>query len=157
MSNALKDKKLHISSKRIILLFVGIFFVFEAIFYISFQFQNGFHFFPFEISFYLYTPILLVLSVIFCYFSITRTYYLIDKDKITHYRNGKVFEYHFRDIVFIDEKWSSKHKTMLFFMNDGRAKYLAFDKEGIIYQYALEYSHLLSEEEFAERFPNVKL
>lgn len=148
------EEKLKLPSLKIILIFVALFFVFEVIFYISIQHEN---FWPLETSFYYYTPILLVLSVVFCIISITQTYYKLDKHKITHVKMGKTNEYYFKDILYIDEEWSTKHKTLLFYLNNGRQRFLTFDKEGLIYEYALEYSHLISREEFHMRFPNVKL
>ena len=70
---------------------------------------------------------------------------------------GKAFQYYFSEIIYVDEKWSEKHKTVLFYQKDGRSRFLAFDKNGEIYQAILERSPLLSREEFIQRFPNVKL
>lgn len=150
----MKEEKLRISSKRIIIIFIVLFLVFEAIFYFSFQHDN---FWPLEISFYFYTPLLALSSAFFCYISITKTYYVVDKQFVHHYKMGKEFRYRWSDIIYIDEEWSKKHKMLLFYENDGRAKYLAFDKKGVIWEYALKYSHLISREEFLERFSKVKL
>ncbi len=149
-----QTERLNISKKRIILLFIAFFIVLEIVFY--FSFQQG-QFFPFDTSFYIYTPILLGLTIFLIVVSITQTYYVLDKTKIVHVKMGKTFEYFYKDIIFIDEKWSRKHKMLLFYKNNGHGYYLAFDKEGLILEYALTYSHLISEEEFAMRFPNVKL
>ena len=70
---------------------------------------------------------------------------------------GKEYMYRWADMIYIDEEWSKKHKMLLFYMEDGKARYLAFDKQGIIFEYALKYSHLISYEEFLARFPKVKL
>ena len=156
MSNKHANEKLKLNPWRIILLFVGIFFVFEGIFFFSFQGVNG-HLWPFDTSFYFYTPLLFGMSVLFCVLSITQTYYIVDKDAITHVKMGKTFRYRFSDILYIDEEWSEKHKTLLFYMADGKDRYLAFDKDKVIYEYALQYSHLMTREEYHERFPNVKL
>lgn len=156
MSKKVSNEKLKLNPIRIILLFIGVFFVFEAIFYFTFQGVNG-HLWPFDSSFYFYTPALVGISILFCVLSITQTYYQVDRTAITHVKMGKVFKYNFSDIIYINEVWSEKHKTLLFYMRDGKDRYLAFDKEGVIYEYALEYSHLISEEEFRERFPKAKL
>lgn len=154
MSEEKKKEKLKISSKRIIIIFVVMFLIFEAIFYVSFQYKQ---FWPLETSFYIYTPCVAVLSIVFCWLSITQTYYEVDKGKIRHVKMGKVYEYKFSDIIFIDQPWSEKHKMLLFYQKDGRARYLAFDKNKVIYEYALNYSHLISEEEFIERFQKPNL
>lgn len=148
------DDKLRVSIPRMILIFSILFLVMTAIFYISFQHER---FWPFEMSFYIYTPILFVTSTIFCYMAITSTYYKVDKHKLTHSKMGQIKEYYWKDILYIDEEWSKKHKMLLFYMADGKDRYLAFDKKGIIFEYALNYSRLLSKEEFLARFPKAKL
>ena len=154
MSNKNGPMKLKISNYRIVFIFIILFVVFEAIFYVSFQFEN---FWPLETSFYIYTPALLFSSAFFCYISITKTYYIVDKSHIIHSKMGKDYEYRWADIIYIDQEWSKKHKMLLFYLNDGRGRYLAFDKQGIIWEYALKYSHLISYDEFVARFPKVKL
>ncbi len=154
MSKNLEPEKLKISSKRIIIIFIVLFLIMEAIFYFSFQSQS---FWPLEMSFYFYTPALALSSIIFCYISITKTYYTIDRIKISHFKMGNEFQYRWCDMIYIDEEWSTKHKMLLFYMEDGKGRYLAFDKKGIIFEYALKYSHQMSREEFKSRFPKVKL
>lgn len=154
MAKADENKKLRIGSFRIIIIFIGLFIVMEAIFYISFQSQQ---FWPLETSFYIYTPVLLVLSIVFCYISLHSTYYMIDKHKLTHSKMGQIKEYYWKDIVFVDEEWTKKHKMMLFFTNDGLERYLMLDKQGLIFEYALKYGRLMSREEFIKRFPKAKL
>lgn len=149
-----KENRLYLSAKRIITIFIVMFVIFEAIFYFSFQ---GKDFYPFHFSFYIYTPFLIFLSVLFCYMSIKQTYYVIEKKRIIHVKMGKAFQYYFSEIIYVDEKWSEKHKTVLFYQKDGHSRFLAFDKNGEIYQTILERSPLLSREEFQQRFPNVKL
>lgn len=152
------NKKLnHLTPRpiRIIIVFVVAFLVFEAIFYFTMQdFNKGF--FPFDMSFYIYTPAILVVSVVFCVLSITQTYYEIEKDKIVHHKMGKVTEIKYKDILYVDEEWSKKHKMVLMYLNDGRDHYLAFDKDEIIYNTVLEKANLMTWEEYKIRFPNAK-
>jgi hypothetical protein len=70
---------------------------------------------------------------------------------------GQTKEYYWKDILYVDEEWSKKHKMLLFYMADGKERFLAFDKEGLIFEYALNYGRLLSYEEFRARFPKTKL
>jgi hypothetical protein len=107
--------------------------------------------------FYVYTPILLAVTIFFYVLSLTQTFYYVDKKKITHHKMNKIFEYYFSDMTYIDEKWSKKHRTLLFYDKSGRRKFLTFDREGIIFQHALENARPLSREDFAIRFPNVRL
>ena len=154
MSKEVENKKLRVSAPRIILIFAILFLVMTLIFYISFQHDA---FWPLETSFFIYTPILFAVSAFFCFLSINATYYEIDKHKLTHTKMGKTKEYYWKEIIYIDEEWSLKHKMMLFYMADGKERFLAFDKDGLIFEYALNYGRLLSKEEFLARFPKAKL
>ncbi len=69
---------------------------------------------------------------------------------------GKVTEYFWTDIIYIDEEFSEKHKMMLFYTKDGKDHYLLFDKQRVIYETALAKVHQLTPEEFKRRFPHIK-
>ena len=149
-----ENRKLRVSALRISIIFAILFLVMDAIFYFSFQ---RLVFWPLDVSFFVYTPILFIVSLFFCIFTIKSTYYVIDTKKLIHSKMGVEKEYYWKDILYIDEEWSRKHKMLLFYMADGKDRYLAFDKEGLIFEYALNYSRLISQEEFLARFPKVKL
>lgn len=159
MSKKVENKKLKINPKRIILIFVALFFVFEAIFYFTLQPWYLGDWYPFDkLPFYLYTTGVGALSVIFCIVSITQTYYIVDKSCIIHNKMGHEYRYRFSEMLYIDEEWSKKHKMLLFYLADGKSKFLAFDRDGIIFDYALTYAvHRMSREEFQSRYPNVRL
>ena len=149
-----ENKKLRVSTLRISIIFAVLFLVMDLIFYLSFQ---RLVFWPPDTSFYIYTPILLIVSVFFGILTIKSTYYIIDTKKLIHSKMGVEKEYYWKDILYIDEEWSRKHKMLLFYMADGKDRYLAFDKEGLIFEYALNYARLISQEEFLARFPKAKL
>ena len=149
-------KKLRINSWRIIKIFLVTYLIFELIFYVSFQGANG-KFWPFDNSFYYYTPILFVASAIFCYMSLTQTYYEIQGPVFIHSKMGKVVEYTFSNIIYIDEEFSIKKKMMRFFTRDGKEHLLVFDKNAVIYTTALKKCPLISKEEFERRFLNKKM
>lgn len=151
-----QDKIYRLPIKRFALIFSGLFVAFEIIFYLTFQGVNGV-FFPFDLSFYIYTPILLGTSIMFCVMSVTQVYYKLDSHKLTHVKRGKVYQYFYCDILYVDEQWSLKHKMLLFYDKNGKAHYLSFDKEGAIYNKVLDKAPLMTREEFQIRFPNVKL
>lgn len=95
----------------------------------------------------------LVLSVAFLIIALTKNYYVIEKDGIRHYNFRAVYFYAFGRIIYIDEAYSEKNKTVRFYMEDGTAKYLTFDRDGKIYKAMKEKSSsLLGEEEFRSRF-----
>ena len=74
---------------RIVKIYAIGFLIFEAIFFATFQGAVSQDFWPLDKSFYFYTPLLLVATAIFCYMSITQTYYEIDGTKLIHYKMGK--------------------------------------------------------------------
>ena len=148
--------KLKINPWRIIKIFIVAYLIFEVIFYISFQGANG-KFWPFDKTFYFYTPILFVATGIFCWMSITQTYYEIQGPVFIHSKMGKVIEYTFSNIIYIDEEFSVQKRMMRFFTRDGKEHLLVFDKCGVIYTTALKKCPLISKEEFQRRFPNKKM
>ena len=150
------NKKLRVNPWRIIKIFAITFLVFEAIFFFSFQsFQESF--FKLDNSFYYYTPALFIATAIFCYISLTQTYYEINGPIFIHSKMGKITEYTFSNIIYIDEEFSEQKKMMRFFTRDAREHLLIFDKEAVVYQTALQKCPLISKEEFQRRFPNVKM
>lgn len=157
MSRKNKDLIVRLSNKKLILLYIGTFVVFEAIFFLSFTLgsilENG----KLDVPFYVYTPLLVVMSVILCVLSIRNTYYILNNSRVIHVRLGKEVSYEWSHIVYIDQEWSEKHKTLDFFLESGKECYLAFDKEGKLYEYALRNCRLLEQEEFAARYTKYKL
>ena len=141
------NKKLTVNPWRIIKIFAIAFLVFEVIFYASFQGANG-AFWPLDNSFYYYTPILFVASGIFCYISLTQTYYEINGPVFIHSKMGKIVEYTFNNIIYIDEEFSEKKKMMKFYTKEGKEHLLIFDKKEVLYQTALKKCALISKEEF---------
>jgi hypothetical protein len=148
--------KLKVSPWRILKIFGIAFLVFEAIFYVSFQGVKG-TFFPPDASFYYYTPALIAASIIFGAISLTQTYYEINGAVFVHSKMGKVVEYSFNNIIYIDEEFSEKKKMMRFFTKEGKEHLLVFDKNGELYKTALEKCPLISKEEFCRRFHNIKM
>ena len=148
--------KLRVNPWRIIGIFAIAFLIFEAIFYVSFQGVNG-KLWPLDKSFYFYTPALIVASIIFCVLSLTQTYYEIQGAIFIHSKMGKVVEYNFSNIVYIDQEFSEKKKMFRFFTRDGQEHLLVFDKNAVLYQTALRKCTLISKEEFERRFPNKKM
>ena len=148
--------KLRVNPWRILAIFGVAFLVFELIFYVSFQGVNG-AFWPLDKSFYFYTPALLVATGLFAYLSLTQTYYEIKGATFVHSKMGKIVEYSFNNIIYIDEEFSTKKKMMRFFTKDGQEHLLVFDKNAVLYETALNKCPLISEEEFKRRFPNKKM
>ncbi|MCQ3034836.1 MAG: hypothetical protein MJ248_01225 [Bacilli bacterium] len=157
MSNKAGNKKLYLSKGKIIISFVIAFVSLELLFYLTIQFSETGAWFPFGTSFYIYTPLLVILSIIFGILSVTKVYYEVDKNCIVHHKMNKEIEYSFKNITYIDEEWSRKNKQLRFFDKNGKDHYLVFDKEGIIFDMALKYASPLSRDDFRRRFPKAKL
>lgn len=149
--------KLKLNPGRIVAIFAILFVVFEVIFYLSIQGGMSGKLWPLDKSFYFYTPALLAASFIFGYLSLAQTYYEVDNKKLTHYKMGKITEYSWANIVYIDEEFSEKKKTLLFYTKDGKEHVLWFDKEGIIFKTALEKCTLVDKEEFQRRYTNKRM
>ena len=157
MSQKNKDEIARLSNTKLILLYAGTFLVFEAIFFFSFTFTGLLEYHLLDVPFFMYTPILLVMTVVLCILSIKNTYYILNDARVIHVRLGKEVSYEWSHIVYINEEWSKKHKTLNFFLESGKECYLAFDKEGKLYEYALRNCRLLEQEEFARRYTKYKL
>lgn len=157
MSRKNKDLIVHLSNKKLILLYIGTFLVFEAIFFISFTLTPVVETGKLDTPFFVYTPLLVVMTIILLILSIKNTYYVLNNSRVIHVRLGKEVSYDWSHIVYIDQEWSEKHKTLDFFLESGKECYLAFDKEGKLYEYALRNCKLLDQEEFALRYTKNKL
>ncbi|MCR5506178.1 MAG: hypothetical protein K6F07_04200 [Bacilli bacterium] len=95
--------------------------------------------------------LLLVLTPRMIYYEVNKKYVIVSK-------YGKKAIYYYTDVVYIDERLSEKRKTVHFYTNKGHARYIAFDQKGILYKTMLSHcKNRLSEEEFHQSYPNVKL
>ena len=150
--------KLKVNPWRIVLVFILSYIALEIIFYLSLTPWYTLDFNPFnKVPFYIYTPALIVVTIVFMVLSIKNTYYEIDGTKLCHYKMGHCDEYPYANIVYIDEEWSKKHKMLHFYMKSGKSHTLAFDKEGLIFKFAVEKSNQMSREEFRAKYPNAKM
>ncbi|MFA5481630.1 MAG: hypothetical protein WC282_04550 [Bacilli bacterium] len=156
----MKSGKLKIAPFRLTMMFIGIYLLLQILFMSTLDFLDM-STWPPKIDnlllFAIYTPVLIALTIIFYVISLTQTFYYVDKKKITHHKMNKIYEFYFSDMVYIDEKWSAKHRMLLFYDKAGRSKFLTFDRDGIIFKAALENAKTMSREDFHIRFPNVRL
>ena len=157
MSRKGKDLIVRLSNKKLILLYIGTFLVFEAIFFLSFTITGVVNGLGLDLPFYIYTPLLVVMSVVLCILSIKNTYYILNDVRVIHVRLGKEVSYEWSHIVYIDQEWSEKHKTLDFFLESGKECFLSFDKEGQLYEYALRNCRLMDLEDFQIRYTKNKL
>ena len=157
MSQKNKDVVARISNLKLILLYAGTFVVFEAIFFFSFTFSHVLSGEGIDVAFLMYTPVLLVMTIVLCVLSIKNTYYILNNSRVIHVRLGKEVIYEWSHIIYINEEWSQKHKTLNFFLENGKECFLSFDKDGLLWEYAIRNCRLLEEEEFRIRHSKNKL
>lgn len=157
MAKEKNNKKLKVAPWRIVKIFLISFLIFEIIFFLSFQGAKNNSLWPLDSSFYYYTTALLLASALFCYISLTQTFYEIQGPIFIHSKMGKITEYTFKNIVYLDEKFSLSKKMLRFFTYDGTEHLLVFDKKGVLFDTIREKSPLLTKEEFLRRFPNIKM
>ena len=147
--------KVRIAATKILVMWLIIFVVFAGlIFLFSFNlFLKEWDFKqPLIIS--LYSLVMVVILVV----SLITQYYEINKRDITEAKFGKKYTYFYSDIIYIDEAQSVKSKTLCFVTKQGHVKYLTFDKEGKIYEAAMNRcKSLISREELERRFPGIKI
>lgn len=100
-----------------------------------------------------------IVSTIFFYvLTIFQNYYILEKKYVLVHRFKREMFYYFSDVIYIDEKYSKKHKMILFVTNRGDIRYLTFDRKGILYETMLDKcTNLIDKESVKIRFPNIKL
>ena len=91
-------------------------------------------------------------------FSLNTQYYEINKRDLTECKFGKKYVYFYSDIIYIDVEGSKKSKILSFVTKYGHVKYLTFDKEGKIFEAAMnKCKNLISLEEVRGKFPGIKI
>lgn len=114
--------------------------------------------FPPTLSHYVIMGAWLISTVIFIILSLKNNYYIIEKYRLVYHRLNKDMFYEYKSILYVDEVWSKKNKTLLFYTDLGHARYLPFDRDGMIYEKVMQRAkNLLSKEEYQARFPKVKM
>jgi hypothetical protein len=85
---------------------------------------------PLEVQDYIIFISITLLAIVLLIFAIKSTFYTIINNAIIQHRFGKTNYYDFSRIIYIDEPYSIKHKTLTLVMDDGKFIFLTFDEEG---------------------------
>ena len=102
--------------------------------------------------------IFVFISILMLVLSLTRNYYVIERQYLVVVRATKEVHYFYNNVVYIDKTQTEKKRVLSFCTDKGVTRYLPFDKKGKIYNtFLLKCKNLLSEEEFKAKYPNVKL
>ena len=79
-------------------------------------------------------------------------------ESFIHHKWTKEVKYSFQDILYVDEEYTEKHETLLFYTSKGHPIYLVLDKDEKILKAVLAKSkNLISKQEYHNKFPNVTL
>ena len=98
------------------------------------------------------------LSIALFVITLTTSYYEVYRKYVVVHRGWKKLTYYYADVVYIDEAKSEKKKNIHFYTRFGHARYLLFDKKGILYKTMIaNCKNRIGDEEFKEKYPNVKL
>lgn len=147
--------KLYPAKKNIILAMIGATgFVGVLVFLIFFEI---FITWPWDYRQPLIIAVWLISGIIFTFFSLKGTHYLVTKKYIQVTRGRKEYIYYYSEIIYIDEEYSKRKRCICFVTNKGHVRYLNFDKEGIIYDTMINNAkNLISKDEVKEKFPKIK-
>lgn len=113
--------------------------------------------FPPTSAHYIIISIWTLTTIVYTFIGVKTNYYIIEKNGILHHRFNKEFIHNYSDIVYIDEEYTLKHKTLRFVTKTGQIYYLLFDRDGKIYQLVKKHASLLNEDEFKSRYSHIKL
>ena len=148
--------KLPVDRKRTIITFVIVDLIFAVLLFLSciylFLFQDW------GIYQWAVIGIFVFVSVLMLVLSLTRNFYVIESKYLVVVKGNKEMIYNYSDVVYIDKKRSEKKRVLSIYTNKDHARYFPFDKEGKIYDVMVKRCHnALSDEEFSERYPNIRL
>lgn len=100
----------------------------------------------------------IVLTSIASYILLTKNYYVLTKVDITHHKLNQEVTYSFSSILYIDEEYTKKHNTILFYLNTGRSVFLVLDdKNEVLDAINKGAKNLISRQEFHAKFPKIRL
>jgi len=95
---------------------------------------------------------------IFIYLGVRYNSYEIHKNHLVHLKGKTRLNYNYASILYIDEQYTKKHKTLLFYTDRGDSRFLVLDKDELLLSKTLERcKNLISKEEYQTKFPRVKL
>ncbi len=137
---------------------IKIYSIFFLIALVVFYFLPGFPLWPPRVPHYIILGVWVLVSAGSLFYALKFNYYEVDKTRIVHFKGRKRLIYDFNSILYIDEAWSRKKKTLLFYTNKGHARYLTLDKNGELLALTLKRcKNLISQEEYQIRFPKTKM
>lgn len=148
--------KVKISIKKILIMWGIVFLLLAAV--VSLMFFNLFYLSKWGVSQFVIIGVYTLVMMAILVFSINTQYYEINKKDITECKFGKKYVYFYSDIIYIDVEGSKKSRILSFVTKYGHVKYLTFDKEGKIFDAAMNRcKNLISLQEVQGKFPGIKI
>ena len=148
--------KVKISTKKVLFMWFGVFVILAPV--ISLMFFNLFYQSKWDYRQFLIIGIYVTVMVVILILSLNTQYYEINKKDITECKFGKKYIYFFSDIIYIDVEGSKRSKILSFVTSHGHVKYLTFDKDGKIFEAAInKCKNLITLEEVKRKFPGIKI
>ena len=148
--------KVKISTKKVLFMWGAVFLLLAVV--VSLMFFNLFYLTKWNYIQFIIIGIYSLVMVAILVFSLNTQYYEINKKDLTECKFGKKYVYFYSDIIYIDVEGSKKSKILSFVTKYGHVKYLTFDKEGKIFEAAMnKCKNLISLEEVRGKFPGIKI
>ncbi|MDY0214254.1 MAG: hypothetical protein RBS24_01795 [Bacilli bacterium] len=147
------NKKIYTSFKGLLIIYLPVYFLVAIIFYLIMGIT-----FPPTLYHYLAVGIWTITTIIYLIFGYKSSYYEIGKHELIHHKGKQVLYYPYKDIIYIDENYSSKKLSIRFVTRKGDERYLAHDPQKLVYQAMLaKVEPYWSIEEINKAFPKLKL
>ena len=102
--------------------------------------------------------IYMILAIVSLFILFKENYYVILNDGFVHHRWVKDLKIRFNEILYIDEEYTKKNKTILFYTDKGSSFFMILDDEDKLYNLIKEKSkNLMSKDEYHKKFPKISL
>lgn len=98
-----------------------------------------------------------VLFVVFLILMLKKNYYEITKKELIHKRFVNEVTYSFDNVIYIDEGYSIKHNTLLFYNKEGKSLFLVMDKKGELLKIFKQNCHNLKSHDEVFKSKGIKL
>lgn len=104
----------------------------------------------------IYTVCAIAVIAIALIWYIHRLYYMVDEKKIVVH-SGKIKEYRFKDIIYLDEAYSKKHIDAKMYIVGHGVIFLTMDRKKELLEMIMKKSPLISLEELKDKYPNLNI
>lgn len=140
---------------KILLWFFGLSLVLLFLFYLTF---DGSFKWPISTKAYIAFAGWAVITLVYFVITLKFSYYTLEKKYLSQRKLTKEYVYEYNKIIYIDEAWSRKNKSLLFVTDRGDEIYLILDKKQVLLDEMLKRcKNLKDRESVLIQFPKVKI